>query len=352
MDSASLGLIVGTGARTPVGLTAASTAAAVRAGIARIAEHPFMLDKRGQKMIVGRVPRLALDLARSERLLGLALPAAEEALIPLLAVAHSRPGVNLYLSLPEGLPGRSEQIGRTFAQQLVETLRQSIRIQEVELYQEGHAGGLLGVERALRALSDGRSELCLIGGVDSWIDAETLEWLDEQDLLHSEKTIWGFCPSEGAGFCLLAAPRFAASLDLGTPAKIVSAGSALEDHVIGSDSVCIGAGLSDAFRRTLSYLPQGCYVDHSICDMNGEPYRADEYGFAMMRSANKFDERADFETPASCWGDVGAASGPLFLVLSAFAHCKGYSPGPSTLLWTSSRSGLRSAALVQSATTA
>lgn len=102
----------------------------------------------------------------------------------------------------------------------------------------------------------------------------------------------------------------------------------------------------------LSCLPRGCYVDHSICDINGEPYRADEYGFAMMRSANKFDGQADFETPASCWGDVGAASGPLFLVLSALAHHKGYSPGSSTLLWTSSRGGLRSAALVQSTTTA
>ncbi len=43
--------IVATGARTPVGLySALSAAAAVRAGISRLAEHPFMIDQAGDPM--------------------------------------------------------------------------------------------------------------------------------------------------------------------------------------------------------------------------------------------------------------------------------------------------------------
>jgi hypothetical protein len=39
--------IVGVGARTPVGIRAAAAAAAVRAGIVAIGEHPFMLNRNG-----------------------------------------------------------------------------------------------------------------------------------------------------------------------------------------------------------------------------------------------------------------------------------------------------------------
>ncbi len=51
--------IIGVGARTAVGLTAASTAAAVRAGIAGMAHHAFMVDKAGAPMVVCADPRAA-----------------------------------------------------------------------------------------------------------------------------------------------------------------------------------------------------------------------------------------------------------------------------------------------------
>jgi hypothetical protein len=50
--------IVGVGAVTAVGLTAPSAAAAVRAGIAGFGEHPFMIDRQGEPMIVAAVPNL------------------------------------------------------------------------------------------------------------------------------------------------------------------------------------------------------------------------------------------------------------------------------------------------------
>src|SRR5262249_36403739 len=121
-----------------------------------------------------------------------------------------------------------------------------------------------------------------------------------------------------------------------------------EPNRIKTETVCIGEGLSQAFKKTLTFLPNGSRVNHTICDMNGEPYRGNEYGFAVLRSPGKFADDADFQTPADCWGDVGAASGPLFAILAAFASQKQYSPGPLTFLWASSEGGLRASALLQS----
>jgi 3-oxoacyl-[acyl-carrier-protein] synthase-1 len=84
-----------------------------------------------------------------------------------------------------------------------------------------------------------------------------------------------------------------------------------------------------------------------ICDQNGEAYRADELAFMLVRLSERFTDGSDFEAPADCWGDVGAASGPLFVVLAAAAAERGYARGPHYVLWTSSESGERGAALLQ-----
>jgi 3-oxoacyl-[acyl-carrier-protein] synthase-1 len=55
---------------------------------------------------------------------------------------------------------------------------------------------------------------------------------------------------------------------------------------------------------------------------------------------------SDFVAPADCWGDVSAASAPLCLALSVIASSKGYANGQYALLWTSSESGERGAALL------
>jgi len=46
--------VTGHGARTPLGLDCRASAAAVRAGISAIADHPFMIDRFGLPMKVTR----------------------------------------------------------------------------------------------------------------------------------------------------------------------------------------------------------------------------------------------------------------------------------------------------------
>ena len=75
--------IVGLGVRCAVGLAGPAAAAAVRAGLSGLREHPYMLDKVGEPMIVARDPTLDPALQGAERFTRLAGPALNEALAPL-----------------------------------------------------------------------------------------------------------------------------------------------------------------------------------------------------------------------------------------------------------------------------
>ncbi len=265
----------------------------------------------------------------------MAIGAARQALLPLREKGRSSFRVSVFIALPEPRPGLSPDLEAAFSNHLESALKADIHIDRWRCSSTGHAGGILCMEEALSSCTAGVTDFCLIGGVESYLEPETLEWLDDQDQLHSETTIWGFCPAEAAAFVLLATAPAIQSLGLFAPVELISVASATEPNRIKTETVCIGEGLSQAFKKTLGDLSHNILVDHTICDMNGEPYRGNEYGFAMLRSNRWFRDDSDFETPADCWGDVGAASGPLFAVLAWFAAVKGYAPGPSTLVWAS-----------------
>src|SRR4051794_33260625 len=92
--------IIGCGARTPLGFDRQSSAAAVRAGISAIAEHPFMIDRFGEPMKVTRDAGLDPDLAGPERLYALAVSAARDALAPLEGASGAH-DVSVVVSLGE-----------------------------------------------------------------------------------------------------------------------------------------------------------------------------------------------------------------------------------------------------------
>jgi 3-oxoacyl-[acyl-carrier-protein] synthase-1 len=256
--------------------------------------------------------------------------------------------IRVLVALPEQRPGRSYNLESEFCIGLHASLEKVIQIEKVTADALGHAGGIVCMEQALSLISSGKIGICLVGGVESYLEVETLEWLDGLDQLHSESTIYGFCPGEGAGFCLLVSPELAGRLNLEASVELLSAGSAMETSRIKTEAICIGEGLSEAFKKALSGLPsESVRVDHIICDMNGERYRGSEFGFSMLRSSEYFAEESDFQTPADCWGDLGAASGPLFAILATYAAQKEYAPGPLTFLWASSEGGQRAAALLQ-----
>ncbi len=339
--------IVGVGAVTPVGLTAPSAAAAVRAGIPGFGEHAFMVDRQGEPMIVAAVPSLGDESEGNDRFSRLAIHASREALATVEAQRRELGSISLFLGLPPQRPGRPAELER----QLVDTLGRTLGISSVECIATGHSAGLMAVEAASRKVVANPSGFYLAGGVDSYLEPATLEWLEGNDQLHSGDNAYGFLPGEAAGFCLLCSQQAAERFRLRILARIWTAATALETKLIKTDTVCLGKGLTEVFQKVFAELPVATeLIDHSICDMNGEPYRADEYGFAVSRVGKRFVNASDFVSPADCWGDVGAASGPLFANLVVAAGQRGYAEARHNLLWTSSESGERSAVILQEET--
>lgn len=338
--------IIGCGARTPVGFDRRSSAAAVRGGIAVIAEHPFMIDRFGEPMKVTRDAGLDPDLAGPARLLALAIPAAREALAP-LATASTAPNVAIVVSLGEQRPGQDSRTGAALADGLCDTLNGTIDIGPRLHGMGGHAGGILALETAGRQLAEGHADVVLAGGVDSYLFRDTLEWLDDDEQLHSEGNVYGFCPGEAAGFVLVARMETARRLGLTPLLCLVSVGSGIEKNLIKTEDICLGDGLSAAFLAAAEPLRKTEQIDRIICDMNGERYRGNEYGFAVLKASGLFKNAAAFEAPADCWGNVGAASGPLYISLVVEAEQRGYANGALSLIWASSEGGHRAAAIVR-----
>jgi 3-oxoacyl-[acyl-carrier-protein] synthase-1 len=232
-------------------------------------------------------------------------------------------------------------------QQLANETFDGIRVTGVKVLPHGHSAGLMAIGTACRELRDGTAAFLLAGGVDSYIDADTLEWLDDCERLHIPTNAWGFLPGEAAGFCLLCSVATAERHGLKVLGKIAAMATANEPNRIYTETVCIGEGLTPG-RATGSRLHAAGCEDrcHALRpERRGLPCR--RVGFMLARTSEGFVNPADFEAPADCWGDVGAASGPLFVVLAAMAAKKGYAKGPRTLLWTSSESGERSAVLFE-----
>ncbi|PBC03483.1 beta-ketoacyl synthase N-terminal-like domain-containing protein [Mesorhizobium sp. WSM3860] len=339
-------VVVGVGARTPLGFDAASSAAAVRAGLSAIQDHPYMVDRFGELMKVTRDRGIDIMLNGPERAVEIALAPAMDALRPLLAMASSTE-VSLILSTGESRRGQPEGFAVQVNSKLRTRLSQHVTLEGGGSTAGGHAGGLLAIYHGCKLLRDGKARFCLAGGVDTYLEPETLEWLDETEQLHSEGNIYGFCPGEAAGFCLLTTLATARALGLQPLLEIIATSTASEGNRIKTETVVLGEGLGAAFKTLFEDAPADP-VDRIICDMNGERYRGNEYGFAVIRNPGRFRNAADFETPADCWGDVGAASGPLFVSLVTEAQARNYQKGPLSLIWASSENGARSAILLGS----
>ena len=176
---------------------------------------------------------------------------------------------------------------------------------ELRLLSNGNSSGLMAIEAGCRELRDGGATFVFAGGVDSYVDVDALEWLDAVDRLHVPDNAWGFIPGEGAAFCLLCTAATAAQHHLPTWGRVLATATSNEPNRIYTETVCLGEGLTRAVQQVLAALPPGAKVDDTICDQNGEAYRADECGFMLARSSERFVSASNFATPADCWGDVG-----------------------------------------------
>lgn len=341
--------IVGIGARTPVGMQAAPAAAAVRAGIMGLGVHPFMVDSVGEPMPGALDAEIDPGIFGPQRFLLLAESALREACEPLDPIQRQQLDVPMYLGLPEIRPGFTEQDAAAIRSGIARFERLPVKLSTVTTFVDGHAAGLSALAAALEPMRQGAFEMCLVGGVESYFHPDTMEWLDANRQLMGSVSRSGFVPGEGAGFCLLMTERARQRLGLKGLTGVLSCAVGKETKLIKTTDMCLGEGLSATVREALSsFRPPDERINEIFCDINGERYRGEEWGFVCLRLSHYFDDPTAYQSPADCWGDMGAASGPLFAMLACAGMARGYAAGSRTLLWASSERGNRSAAVLES----
>ncbi len=339
---------------TPVGLTASSSAAAIRAGITRTRETSIH-DRRLFPIVGGfldevHLPPLVLSSSsvmgmtrRHERLLRLASPALQEA-------ARGLPSpLPLLLALPEPPRDRPDPVGKAFLDHLSIQSGVALDIHHSQVLRLGRAGGLMALEPAVRLLSQRRFPCVLVGGVDSYLDFHLLSTLEGEERLLTRGALDGFIPGEAAAFLLLAHRGAGAHLGSRPLARIEGLGLGMEPGHLYSQEPYRGEGLAEAFHALFSALPLGTSEVRCVySSFNGEGFWAREWGVARLRHTGRFASDERLEHPAECVGDPGAASGPLSLGLAALGIHKQYRDAPC-LVWCSSDREPRAAALVTAA---
>jgi 3-oxoacyl-[acyl-carrier-protein] synthase-1 len=180
------------------------------------------------------------------------------------------------------------------------------------------------------------------------VGPETLTWLESQDLLHGAKKIYegspranpyGRLPGEGAAALVLSNRR-----DLPAWSYITGMAVGEEPRTYDQPDPCVGQGLTAVAQQAIANANQykPFPVKHLSHDYNGEPYRADEYGFTALRLADQLDPEHTRHTPALVGGDLGAASVIIHTALAAWA-CWQRPDGADHLILASSDGPLRGA---------
>lgn len=338
--------LCGVGARTPLGFNAVATAAAVRGAISAIGDHPFFLDKVGQPINMacdaGLTPSLATGLDLTHRMKTMLLAAINEALGN-VKLNWKDTLIQCWIGLPEPRPGLLPEVIRSVSSSVATELG----IEQIYQIERGHSSGLMVMHKAATLISSGEMDLCLVAGVDSYHSRLTLDWLDRIGVLLSKKNRNGFIPGEAAAACLLASRTALHRYRLPVLASITAAATGIEPHPIRGEEVCIGEGLTAVLKSVITPLQHRKQViTAAYCDINGERYRNEELVYTLLRTQDGFLDAHDYQCPADCCGDVGAASGLLFASLAVASKQRGYAKGSFPVLWAGSESGYRAAVLL------
>ena len=338
--------VTGVGCVASVGRDRLSCAAAVCAGVARFFEIPWFMNVEGGRAAGAFAYGLTDERSGSDRLLSMAVPAAQEALAQAEAsrAALDDSRTRMFLALGAEERPAFEDFDASDVTDLLESIEAEDLAHSVEILRDGHCGGAQALDRAIRLLYAGEIDHALVGGVDSLVEYPALQWYDSAGRLKTDQRSDGFMPGEAAAFAVIERCSVASRREAPQLANLRAMAFGEEEASVLSEKPLRGIGLSEVVAPLLDIA--GAQVGKIVCDLNGEYYRMKEWALAMPRV---FREDAPLPLvlhPAENVGDVGAAA-PLFhLALVAAGFERGYGTGADALIWGSSDSGTRVALLV------
>jgi len=275
-------------------------------------------------------------------MLRLAAPALQE----VLANVSNSAEVPILVGTPESLPGRTDPAGDKFLEYLAQQSGCKFNVAQSEMFPYGRSAGLFALKEGVRRLQSPKVKYVVVGGVDTYLDLYLLGTLDMEGRILADGVMDGFVPGEGAAFLLLSSdPRH--SSDKEPLGYVTGVATGIEKGHRYSEEVYRGDGLANTVQALLSDAPSSAEKINTVfAGFNGESFWAKEWGVTYLRNEERFNDNHRIEHPADCFGDSGAALGPLMMGLGAIGMHKGYLKGPC-LIWASSDREERGAALIQ-----
>ncbi len=177
-----------------------------------------------------------------------------------------------------------------------------------KVFPMGRAGFFYALESAFQFLEKSERETVLVGGVDSFWDAMTLATLMSENRLDTADS---FVPGEGAGFMLLTKNK-----DFSCNKRVYRPGISIEEGHRYSEEPYLGEGLSMAFKQAIAFS-KAENIKTIYSSLNGESFGNKEYGVSLTRNSNSMKSDYIHTHPADCYGDLGAATGPVLITLAA-----------------------------------
>jgi 3-oxoacyl-[acyl-carrier-protein] synthase-1 len=332
-----------TGMVCPIGLSAPAACAAFRAGIATFCYLPYS-DQNRQPIVGAFVPSLDFKLKRGQRLvemlsMALADCLGDEPTLPLqkipLLVGLAEPG------RPAGGAGLTDSI----VSQVQERLGSQFHPRLSRGVPKGHTAGFEALSIARELLQDRNIPGCLICGVDSYINASSLLWLEHQWRLKREDHSNGVIPGEGAAAVYV---QREAPANEKTTAQVIGLGFGQEKATISSTEPLLGLGLTAATKAALAEARLQLHdVDFRLSDVTGEAYGFKELSLVVARLHRVLKPEFPHWHFAESVGDTGAAAGVYQLIIALHAFRKGYAAGDRVICSSSAAPGDRAVALLE-----
>lgn len=334
--------IESTGMVCSVGLSAEASCAAIRAGIANFQELPF-LDNQREPIVGSMVPGLASDVKCRERLGKLLRTAVADCIRDRTVGQLGQ--IPLIVGFAESdRPGSDARQYNEMIQEMVSDAGGLFHPRLSLVMAHGHTAGFESLRMAREYFRSSEISACVVCGVDSFINARSLLWLDQHQRLKTASNSDGIIPGEGAAAVLITKRP---ALDSAMRVKVAGIGIANEEATVLNEEPLLGRGLATATRDALKEAGILLHeADFRISDMAGESYGFREQALSMSRVMRSRREEFPVWHSSDCIGDVGAASGISQLVIYWHAVHKAYAPGKRAVCYTSAVLGARAVVVV------
>jgi len=361
--------IVQIGMVSSIGADVKTSCASARAGLSRPSQLPYIVvgpDGDASQATGHQADHLTKGFRGDGRLIRLLARALDD-LSANVAREVWPPTIDVYVAMPASFrddpdrdvegsssPWESDQTkppdlarGRSIAEKAMAAAAIPSSIRSLAVITQGQASVGVTLETAALSFQNRQGRLALILAADAPVDLERVASLDARGRLKGPSVPAGAGPGE-IGACMLVAGH-----DMAISQRVRTIGQILQPQTLDSsasfnaDTAPDGRATSTLAGAVLRLLPACGFEQDAWCivDLNGEAYRAREWGTAMihMNQSGPLVDTTTIWLPAMHFGESGAASGLAATALAVRSFARRYAPATTALILSAADGGKRAA---------